>query len=217
MERESNMNQSTDLLPRKISLRQVLLGTAAAGAVTGLAFFGWSVKAKDAATFHLANGVQVTPVEVHPDDMAQLLDAKIWKFDVALPDRTKWYYYKLTVYKHGKVIGIVGGLETGPSPEESYPRNSPLTIAMMPVGSGNFDAASQAKYIIRTYGVGSEGVFANPIKGCHSYSTESQASPPDNSVSLIDGTETNMRYGEARLNDVSIALSIQPATVTMTK
>ena len=194
-----------------------LLGALAAGSVTGLAFFGWSVKAKDDATFHLANGIQVTPVEVQPDDMAQLLDAKIWRFDVALPDRTKWYYYKLTAYKHGEAIGTVGGLECGPDPGQSYPSSSQMTIAMMPLGSGNFDVTGQAKYIIRTYGVGSEGVFANPLKGCQTYSTESQAYPSDNSISLMDGTTTNTRYGEARLNDAYIALSIQSTPPAIVK
>ena len=89
---------------------KLLLSVLGAGVAIALAVFGWSAKAKDDATFHLANGVEVTPIEVKLDDTAQLLDAKIWKFDVALPDRKKSYYYKLTAYRQGKAIGTVGGL-----------------------------------------------------------------------------------------------------------
>jgi hypothetical protein len=182
------------------------------GLVVALVFFGWSVKAKDDATFRLANGVEVTPIEVKPDtdEALTLLDAKIWKFDVVLPDRTKSYYYQITAYKHGKATGTIGGLETGPAPGESNPSSSVVTVAMMPLGGGNFDAASQVKYTIRVYGAGSEGVFANPIKGCHTYSTESQTSPADSLIYLMNGNESNISHGEVRLNDVTLALSIQP-------
>ncbi len=186
------------------------LSVLSVGLVAGLAAFGWSVKAKDDATFHLANGVQVTPVEVKPDDALTLLDAKIWKFDVALPDRTKSYYYNLTAYKHGKAIGTVGGLESGPGPGQSYPSSSQLTVAMMPLGSGDFGEASQAKYSIHVYGAGTEGVFANPFKGCRSYTPETQVQIPESLITLIDGTETGLRYGDATLNDIYISLSIQP-------
>ena len=164
---------------------KLLLGIAAAASVAGLAFFGWTVSAKDAATFHLANGTDVTPVEVAPDDALTLLDAKVWKFDVGL---------------------------TG-----SFPSHSQMTIAMMPLGGKNFDEASQVKYSIRVYGAGSEGVFANPFKGCHSYTAENQVYQSDSLISLMDGTETTTRYGEARLNDVDIMLSIQPSAMTITR
>ena len=195
---------------------KVLLGILAAVSVAGLVFFGLSVKAKDDATFYLANGIEVTPIEVKPDDALMLLDAKVWKFDVALPDREKPYYYKLTAYKRGKPAVIVGGIDVAPGPGE-MPSHSQMTIAMMPLGSGNFDEASQVKYSIRVYGAGSEGVFANPLKGCHSYTAESQVYQADSLIFLMNGMKTNAMYGDGRWNDVNIMLTIQPSTMTITK
>lgn len=57
---------------------KILLAVGTAGFATGLAVFGWPAKVKDNATIHLANGVQVAPVEVRSDDMAKLLNAFPW-------------------------------------------------------------------------------------------------------------------------------------------
>lgn len=208
------MNQPIGLLPRKLLLRKVLLGVTAAGAVAGLAFFGWSAKAKDDATYQLANGVKVTPFIVRDEGLSQLLDAKIWKFNIALPDHTKSYDYSLVVYKHGKIIETAGGLETGPVPGGTRPSSDQLTVAMMPLSTGNlstgsFQESRQAKYSIRAYGAGTEGVFANPLKGCYNYTIDSQVYQEDNSIYLMSGTQT--KHNQVGPSDVTIALSIQPA------
>ena len=43
-------------------------------------------RAHSSPTYRLANGIKVTPLKVQPDDAAKVLDVKIRKFDVSMPD-----------------------------------------------------------------------------------------------------------------------------------
>ena len=43
-------------------------------------------RAHSSPTYRLANGIKVTPLEVQPDDVAKVLDVKIWEFDASMPN-----------------------------------------------------------------------------------------------------------------------------------
>ena len=192
---------------------KLLLGVLAAASVTGLAFFGWSAKAKDDTTVHLANGVRVTPVEVQPDDVAQLLDAKIWKFNVIVPDPNNFHRYSLLLYKHGKFVKSLAGCSIGPMKKSDNDPQVRLTLGMVSLDD-DFGKSQRIKYILRSEGTGTSGTFDNPLKNSNSYGTETQASASENLIFLMSGTDSRSSYGEARLNDTAIALEIRPDATT---
>jgi hypothetical protein len=188
-----------------------LLGALAAGSVTGLAFFGWSVKAKDDATFQLANGVQVRPVEVKPDDMAQLLDARIWKFDVSLPQRRETYNYALVLIHHGTIVGTLGSVAAGPVPGgdgEDIPNPMLVTVGIVPMDD-SLAKSRQARYSIRVYGVGTKGTFTNPFSQNYNYSDAEQIDSDKSIVRLMSGRK-NTAHGLSDEDDVAIGFKIEP-------
>ena len=192
---------------------KLLLGIAAAVSVTGLAFFGWSVKAKDEATIQFANGVQVTPVEVKPDDTAMALDAYIWKFDVHLPYPHKIYNYSLFLCQHGKVVSPLGGVGTGSIKPSDGIAVTQVTIGMVPIDD-TFGKAKRIKYALRVGGAGTLGTFTNPFKDNGGYGSNVQANSSDNMVYLISGS----KYGGSSIaseNDENIGLQIETSQSTL--
>jgi len=175
-----------------------------------LAVFGWSVKAKDDASFHLANGIKVTPVEVKPDDLSQLLDAKIWKFDVVLPDRTKPYSYALNLCRYGRVVAQLGNMSLYPGPG-NIPRTTSIKVAMIPTGD-SFSKPGDVKYQIGGDSGGISGTFSNPFGAGLSYSETPEVIAPNNMIYLMSG-DKNVIYGLANQNAVSIALKIEPIII----
>lgn len=191
---------------------KLLLTLLGAGSVTAIALLVRYVDAKEATAFHFANGVQVTPIEVKPEDVLTLLDAKIWKFDVVVPDRSKMYNYTLNLCRHGKVVTLLGGLGSGPGPGgESLPNHMTVTVAMVPMGD-TFSKAQQVKYSVRVYGGGSKGIFPNPFGDGFGNSEMPQIFPPDDLIYLMSGSKGAVR-GFANENTTSIALKIEPLTV----
>lgn len=189
---------------------KLLLSVLSAGAVIALAVFGWSAKAKDDATFHLANGVEATPIEVKQDDMAQLLDAEIWKFDVVVPDRTKPYSYTLDLCRYGHVVGQLGNMSLYPGPGKS-PRTASIKISMVPTGD-SFNKAGDVKYRIGQDSGGTSGTFTNPFGAGLSYSETPEVAAPDNMIYLMSGGKNGI-YGLANQNAVSIVLKIEPILI----
>ena len=183
----------------------MLFGLLGAGSVIALAFFGWSAKAKEDATFHLADGVQVTPVEVKPDDMAQLLDVKIWKFDVYLPHPEKGDSLVLNLYRHGKRVKALAGGGFGPSRNPSH--HLLITIGIVPDG-GNFSKAGQVRWMLHQDGGGMSGVFVNPFQNSKGLGWNTQVVEADNLIYLMNGTNSSVSQGDARENDTTIALSL---------
>lgn len=206
------MNQPNGLLPRNLLLRKVLLSVIAAGAVAGLAFFGWSAKAKDDATFHLANGIQVTPVEVQPDDTAQLLEVRTWKFDIVQPDASKPLYLSLNLCHEGKFARtLIGGLGSGPPIAGSIshrPALSHIAVSIAPIGDTLF-GSRQLKYLLRTDGAGTSGTMPNPIFRGNGEAADVQASPADNSV-FLTSTNQHKPYVSSLMasNDTILALRV---------
>lgn len=184
---------------------KLLLALLGAGSVTALAFFGWSAKAKEDATFHLANGVQVTPVEVKLDDMAQLLDVKIWKFDVYLPNPEEGNSLVLNLYQHGKRVKSLAGGGFGPSRNPSH--HLLVTIGIAPDG-GDFSKAGQVRWMLQQNGGATRGAFVNPFQASKGLGWNTQAVEADNLIYLMSGTNSSVSHGDARENDTTIALSL---------
>ncbi len=184
---------------------KLLLAVLGAGSVIALASFGWSVKAKDDTTFHLANGIQVTPIEVKPDDTAQLLDVKLWKFDVYLPHPEKGTSLVLNLYQHGKCVKALAGGGFGPSPHPSH--HTLVTIGVAPIGE-DFSKARQVKWMIQQSGGAASGVFVNPFQASQGLGWNAQVVEADNLIYLMDGTNSSVTHGDARENDTTIALSL---------
>ena len=185
-------------------------GTLLFLAVTALVLYACT-REPNTSTFQLANGVQVTSIEVKPDDTLALLDAKIWKYDVTLPDTTKMYDYTLNLCRNGKIIAPLGGVGSGPAPGESLPHHIQVTVGMAPMDD-TFSKAKRVRYSIRVYGAGSKGTFSNPFgDGVTTYSEMLESSPPDNLIYLMSGNKGNANALPAA-SAVAIALKIEPSS-----
>ena len=187
------------------------IGTSLALAAVALGLYAFT-RPPNPTPYHLANGVEVTPVEVKPDDTLALLDARLWKFDVTLPDTTKMYDYTLNLCRNGKVVAQLGGIGSGPGPGgEALPRHVQVTVGMVPLDD-TFSKARRVKYSIRTYGAGSKGVFPNPFVSFGG-SDMTEESAPDDLVYLMSGGGHGGIQGLPANSPVSIALKIEPFTI----
>ncbi len=194
-----------------------LLALLSAGLVVALAFFGWSAKAKDESTFPLANGVQVTPIEVKPDDVAQLLDIKRWKFDVTLPKGKRTYVFPVSLYRNGTYVQSLGGASCSALSNWTGERHESLFIGMLPV-SGDFMHANQinAKYGHQEQGIYfyNTNTFANPFLRTSSHTTrieptaEPQAAEKYGGICLMSGSVESSQQDQPPDN-VEIVMTFQ--------
>ncbi len=193
---------------------KLLLGVLAAGSVTGLAFFGWSVKAKDDATVHFANGVQVTPVEVkQEDELAQLLEFKTWEFDVTCPANAESFVALSLAQNGGTPKVIAGGF--GVASSTVAPTHFHCTVSFVPIAGGFFEA-KQLKYCITTGIIHSTGTMPNPFVHAHGTTQDAEEMPVQNSVILMSGNlKKSYVAGLASQNEV--ALNLQFEVVPYTK
>lgn len=180
--------------------------TTLALAMVVLSLYAYT-RAHAAPTYRLANGIEVTPIEVQPDDMAQLLGVKIWKFDVYLPHPEKGESLVLNLYQHGKCVKALAGGGFGPSRDPSH--HSLVTVAVAPIGA-DFSKANQAKWMIRQNGGAASGVFVNPFQNSQGLGWNTQVVEADSVIYLMDGINSGVSHGDARENDTAIALTITP-------
>ena len=167
-----------------------------------------SAKAKDDATSHLANGVEVTPLEVKQDDnnITQLLDAKIWKFDVTCPMRANTFAL-ISIGQNGKPFKVVaGGIGTSSAAKASH---SEYTIGLMPI-AGTFNDAKELKYICSVGVERSSGTIPNFLIHSHGYTQDAQVMASDNRVLLMSGNlKKTWISSPASQNEVALALEFQ--------
>ena len=186
---------------------KLALSLLSVGLVVALAFFGWSVKAKDDATFHLANGVEVTPVEVKRDDVAQLIDAKLWKFDVVCPAKANTIT-GISFGQNGKPYKeVVGGFGESSATE---PMHFQCTIGLMPIG-GTFYDAKELKYSISYGEAGANtGTIPNPLIRSHGYTQDAEVIPAQNHVLLMSSNlKKTWISGRPSFNEVALALDFE--------
>ena len=185
-------------------------GTSLALAAVALGGYAYT-RAHAEPTYRFANGVEVTPLEVQTDDTRTLLDAKIWKFDVNLPDTNKLYNYTLDLCSHGKIVAPLGGLGVGPYHES--PHHTELTVGVVPTDT-TFGHAPQVKYNIKASSGGTSGTFANPFRKCIGYSDTPQFSRGNDFIYLMSGSGRGAVYGLAEEDDTSLVLRVEPLTQT---
>ena len=171
----------------------------------------WSVQRDSVRTVHFANGIDVTPIEVHPNDVAQLLDVTIWKFKMVRPDAATPLFLSVGLYQNGKFAKtLTGGIGYGPwVGQETVHRSeqSQITFSVVPVGNTLF-GAKQLRYRLATEGGVATGTIANPILGGHGCTLEAQFSAPDNLVYLMSTNKAKSYLsGDPEMNDTALVLS----------
>lgn len=179
-----------------------IVGIVGAILAIGLVASAWYAKAKAGTTYHLANGIEVTPREVPRDDIAEALDAKVWKFDVVMPDDKHMVLLRLSQIGHGKLVRQLGGGNF-----QTNKRHCELTVIMIPV-NGDIGYAQQIRFVIQSSEASkASGYFANPLRNCGGYGEDLWFTPSINRVFLIGGGRHV--FSPAGNNDVDIAIDIE--------
>jgi hypothetical protein len=186
-----------------------LLSTICLCLVAGAAVYGWQWKARADSTFHLANGVAVTPVTVQEDELSGLtaaaLGVKVWKFDIALPP-SHAFSYSLTRCEKGRPVETLSSVSVE-QPKNPGRRHETVTVALLPEGTG-FDDADKLKCYVAYRSWNSAGAFPNPLKGYQIMMENLQSSNTYNLIYLLSTSKKKAISGMASENDVSIALSV---------
>ena len=83
------------------SWKSASVGMTVILAVAVLSLYAYT-RAHAAPTYRLANGIEVTPETIQPNDVAKVLGIKTWKFDVSLPDTRQGLQLTLNLCQSGK-------------------------------------------------------------------------------------------------------------------
>ncbi len=196
----------------KYNWKKASVGTSFALAAVALGAYAYT-RAHAPTVYLFANGVEVTSVDVQPDDLQTLLEAKIWKFNISLPDQNKMYNYSLCLCHHGKIIKQLGGFGEGFSPNKQKNAHAHLMIGMAPIDN-TFGRAAQIRYSLHLNGGGEMGTFPNPFANSIGYSETVQFVPKNNLIYLMVSSKTGALYGIPEENDDNIALQITPMALT---
>jgi len=197
--------------------KSVSIAISLALAAVALGLYAYTL-AHAAPTYTLANGVEVTPVEVQPDDVSEVLDIKIWKFDVVQTDASKPLYLGLSLCRNGSVIKtLVGGFDLEPAMNRGQPRpskRSHVMIGLAPIGT-TIAGAKQFKYTLSTDGASLSGTMPNILLDGHGYISDAQVSRDSNVIFLLSTNKTKSSItGDAAMNDTALALSISQTPAT---
>lgn len=184
--------------------KKTSVGTSLVLAAFALGGYAYT-RAHAAPIYHLADGVKVTPIEVPPDDVADLLDVRVYKFNVVLPKSDRIYYFMLKPYQHGMIVGHEGSGMGVQSNKDNL--TGPITIALAPVGS-DFYKSDMVKYRM-AYGTGiGSGTFKNPFKGCNGISYSKSGSESAGLIYLIGGSRGGPLHFDPAENDIALALGV---------
>jgi len=161
-----------------------------------------------APTYTFANGVEVTPVEVQPDDVGKVLGIKVWKYDVSLPSAKQGLQLTLNLCRTGKIIHSVGGVGFLPMKGQSSDRHLLLTLVMAP-DDGDFSRGKRVRYFLESQSGSTNGDFTNPLRGSAGLGLgPDDVSVVENSVYLIGGGRVGMF--PVSLDDTALALTFTP-------
>ena len=160
-----------------------------------------------APSCHFANGIEVTPIEVPPDDVAKVLGIKIWKFDVFLPDDRQGLQLTLNLCHGGKIIRSVGG--SGFIPMKGQRQNHYLITLGLAPDDGDFSRGKRIKYFVEGQSGATSGSFTNPLQGSNGLGCgPDDFSAEENSVYLIGGGKVGMY--PITIDDTALAFTITP-------
>ena len=167
-----------------------------------------------APSYHLANGIEVTPTVNPQDETAQLLEIKSWDFDITQPDASKPFYISFALYGNAKFVKTInGGTARFPDPSGT-PKKEPITthvsLAFLPLGGSIYDA-HELKYrmTIETGGSGISGSMPNPVFKGKNLISDAQVASNDNAIMLLSTNRTSSTVsGKMACNNTNLALRI---------
>lgn len=163
-------------------------------------------------TYHLANGIDVTPIAVTPSDSDRLLDVHVWKLDVMLPDRRKSLDLRFVHYLNGKFLKTqLGGIDVGPGVGHEAATGSHLyhvLIATVPVGA-TMASSHQLRCTIFTGSAGATCLIPNILENSSNSTYEPHISASDNLAYLMSA---NLNYpstsSDAKMNETALVLRV---------
>lgn len=187
--------------------KSVSVGTSLALAAVALGLYAHQ-RAHAVPTYHLAGGIDVTPVEVQADDTAQVLSVKVWKFDVVVPDPERGYIFPVSLYRNGKRVQSLGGIGSSSTSGHWSSKHRTLFIGMVPV-DGDFWQAHQirAKYMIEGQN-SSSNTFINPFSLGMGLADRSQSFDGGKSICLMYGSRGYDDHGKP-LDDTALVLTAE--------
>jgi hypothetical protein len=189
----------------------IALSLALAAVALGLYVY---TRAHAAPTYTLANGVEVTPITVQPDDASKLLEMKFWKLDVVQTDASKPLFFNLSLCRNGKLtksLTYTYGLGPSSRKPSRVHNHIPVTVGLVPVGD-TFFGAKQLKYSLSTALVDTSGVIPNVFFKTRGFVSDTQApyvSREGNLVFLLSANKNNPTTSDPMRNDTTLALSIE--------
>ena len=154
--------------------------------------------------------VAISPAALSADDLATLLDAHVWKFDLTLPTNTKDVSIRLELSTKGRGSTQFGtGLETpvrGDVPSQ-------VIVGIIPLG-GSKAEVEKVRVVLLTQGGLATGVEDNPLRKMSIGRPATGSTPTgerDGSYVLIGGYEGgSVKFPVAERADKFISLHILP-------
>jgi hypothetical protein len=110
------------------------------------------------------NGLRITPQERKSNEIADLLDLKIWKFSVEFPNPDMWFTWSLETHERNNPPTVLSTGAFRPFALDRKTRNGELVVGLAPLG-GEIRLSETIRYIVRIAGNGHSGTFPNPFKG----------------------------------------------------
>jgi hypothetical protein len=160
------------------------------------------------------NGLRIARQEHKPNEIADLLDLKIWKFSVEFPDRANWVTWSLETHEQNKPPAV---LATGAFRFDGKTRNGELVVGINPLGS-ELGLSESIRYIVQIAGNGNSGTSPNPFKGSNSriepcnVAVDPESEQGD--ICLMQGIWTDEQNSRKRQVDLYLAAKATPATST---
>lgn len=114
--------------------------------------------ASDDRTFESLDGLKITPLDVQPDEIAEILDIERWKFYVVLPEPDLKIAYKLELRQPGKAPVILAKDEaTADTTDEE------VLVALYSMDT-SLSRDDEIKYYLKTANGKSHFIIPNPFK-----------------------------------------------------
>lgn len=151
----------------------------------------------------------VTPVEVQPDELIDILGIYRWRFNLAVPPETEQISYQLQLHRAGQEPEMVTGIS-------SWPVDTPyheILIALYPVHGPIFQA-EQLQYYIRSGGGSTTGLIENPALDFNALQPAQPAEPITDGVFALLTLGQDDTVGE---NTLTFALSISTGSLGTTQ
>jgi hypothetical protein len=124
-----------------------------------------------------------TASELTTEELAAILGAHVWKFDVRLPDTAHEVHVALRCQTKGQAAQQLGaGLDTL-APRATQGR---VMVALVPIG-GTITDANQVRVTIDGFGSIASAIADNPLRGMAVGKSQSLEANDDGTVTLIGG------------------------------